>query len=155
MERILEFKSDESTITIPIRLSLRGCRFYRTEFGRDLIADLAALYQAIEGEPQAKFLKELSAHQIDPENEIAVKAFLKENPEVMILIADRVLSFEETETGLRILWAFAKNHDDTLQQSAEDWGDSFDTVLPVRELILAIYGLWVAASAPTVALKNG
>ena len=49
MERILEFKSDESTITIPIRFSLRGCRFYRTEFGRDLIADLAALYQAIEG----------------------------------------------------------------------------------------------------------
>ena len=109
MERILEIKSDETTIAIPVRISLRAGRIYRTEFGRDLIADLSALYQAIEGEPQAKFLKELSAHQIDPEDEIAVKAFLKENPEVMILIADRVLSFEETETGLRILWAFDRD----------------------------------------------
>lgn len=155
MERILEIKGDEGIVTIPVRISLRAGRIYRTEFGRDLIADLATLHQAIEGNWQTEIFKELSRNQVDRKNSAAIEAFFEARPDLMLLMNDRVLSFDETETGLRILWAFAKNHDETIRKGVEEWADSFEAVLPVRDLIEIVYGLWATASAPTVALKNG
>lgn len=155
MERILEIKGDEGIVTIPVRISLRAGRIYRTEFGRDLIADLATLHQAIEGNWQTEIFKELSRNQVDRKNSAAIEAFFEARPDLMLLMNDRVLSFDETETGLRILWAFAKNHDETIRKGVEEWADSFEAVLPVRALIEIVYGLWATASAPTVALKNG
>lgn len=155
MERVLEIKSGEGSVTIPIRISLRAGRIYRTEFGRDLIADLAELYQVITGDWQTDIFKELSRNKVDLKDNSAVEAFFEARPELMLLMNDRVLSFDETETGLRILWTFAKNHDDTIKKDVEAWADSFETVLPVRELIEVVYRLWTTASTPTVALKNG
>ena len=43
MERVFEIQCDGRSEKVRVRLTLGAARIYRTEFGRDLIEDLATL----------------------------------------------------------------------------------------------------------------
>lgn len=154
MERVLEIKSDETTITIPVRISLRAGRIYRTEFGRDLIADLAALYQKTTIDNQTKLFGVLREKNIDFADETAVTQAIMENADLLLMTQDQPLSFSDTERAGQILWAFAKNSNEQIP-GAEAWIDSFDILIPYKEVISTVYSLWQQASSPTIELKNG
>lgn len=154
MERVLEIKSDEGIVTIPIRISLRAGRIYRTEFGRDLIADLAELYKKTTMDNQAKLFEILRGKNVDLSDETAVTKAIVENADLLLISQDQPLTFADTERAGQVLWAFAKNSNEQIE-GANDWADSFDILIPYKEIVPTIYSLWQQASTPSVVLKNG
>lgn len=155
MERVLEIQSDGKTIEIPIRISLRAGRIYRTAFGRDLVEDLVSCEKEINGDKRYKLLAALSELDVNPRNKKAVDEALIKHPDLVLMAMEEpMLTFSETERAQGIIWAFAKNANEHIQ-GPEDWVDSFPISLPVQKLIPTLLTLWQDASQTTVSIKNG
>ena len=143
-------KIQEQDIALEVNLANRAGRIYRQQYGRDLIADMGDLYRKLHKSP----FSGVDIHDIDKnmtEQEIFEQIMSKIN--VDDYLTKTMLSFDDTETAGKIIWAFAKNRNENIP-NYEDWIDGFDFVLPVEEIITALYDAWGKSARPTVELKN-
>jgi hypothetical protein len=144
-------KIEDQDINLDVNLANRAGRIYRQQYGRDLVDDMTELYKKLHKSP----LSGLDMSGIDPDNlteqEIFERIMAKVNLENYM--TQNVLSFEDTETAGKIIWAFAKNRNESIP-NYEDWIDGFDFVFPVEEIISALFDAWGKSARPTVELKN-
>ena len=146
----LKMKIQEQDIALEVNLANRAGRIYRQQYGRDLIADMGDLYRKLHKSP----FSGVDINDIDKnmtEQEIFEQIMSKIN--VDDYLTKTMLSFDDTETAGKIIWAFAKNRNENIP-NYEDWIDGFDFVLPVEEIITALYDAWGKSARPTVELKN-
>lgn len=154
MRRILNIGSEERQLQIPVRITFKAARIYRAEFGNDLIEDLTDTNQRLSGINMTQIWASMRGKDIDLSDEKAVTQAILSEVNFADIGTDRPLTFEETERSARIVWAFAKADNPSLP-GVEDWIDSFEGVLPFREIVGTLYSLWIEATATTVTLKNG
>lgn len=154
MRRILEFVIDEEKISLPVRLTLRAARIYRTEFGRDLIRDLTETQREI-SRPIQQALKsvKLPPQALGLEGD-ALEKYVLDQVDLSSVIAIEPLADGQIDIGAQCIWAFAKNADEDLPEFSK-WLDIFDVVLPVQELCSTLFELWHAATRTTIEIKNG
>lgn len=147
----LKMKIQEQDIALEVNLANRAGRIYRQQYGRDLISDMGDIYKKLHKSP----FSGIDMTDINPngltEQEIFERIMSKVN--VNDYLTKTMLSFDDTETAGKIIWAFAKNRNENIP-TYEDWIDSFDFVLPVEEIITALYDAWGKSARPTVVLKN-
>ena len=149
----LKMKIQDQEFTLDVNLANRAGRIYRQQYGRDLLKDMAEIYRKLHKSPfsginvgdidlTGKTEKEIYEQLI---SRVDISKFIEQN--------SVSLDFEETETGGKIIWAFAKNRNDSIP-NYEDWIDSFDFVLPVGDIVSALYEAWGKSAQPTVEIKN-
>lgn len=139
---------------IEVNLTNRAGRIYRQQFGRDLIDDMTEIYQKIHKNP----FEGIDFSEIDldgkTEEEVYRQIMSKVDvPKILSKSDNMVLNFDDTEKVCQIVWAFAKNRNLDTPDYME-WIDSFDFVLPVNDLLSALYNAWNKTAQPTVELKN-
>lgn len=134
-------------------LTMKAGRIYRQQFTRDLSIDLTDIYQRVN--PSIYENLDLSGIQTEGKTteELTQQVIEKAYPVWVEAQKKASLSYEEMERASQIIWAFAKNADKDLP-GYEEWIDSFDFILPVKELITALYGAWNESAKPTVEVKN-
>lgn len=150
----LKMRIQEQEYNLEVNLANRAGRIYRQQFNRDLLKDMSEIYKKLHKSPfeglniqdieiEGKTEQEIYQQII---SKIDLSKFLEKN-------MNAPLDFEETERSGQIIWAFAKNRDEKIP-NYEDWVDSFDFVLPVGEIVTALYEAWGKSAMPTVELKN-
>lgn len=150
----LKMRIHEQEYNLEVNLANRAGRIYRQQFNRDLLKDMSDIYKKLHKSPfeglniqdieiEGKTEQEIYQQII---SKIDLSKFLEKN-------MNAPLDFEETERSGQIIWAFAKNRDEKIP-NYEDWVDSFDFVLPVGEIVTALYEAWGKSAMPTVELKN-
>ena len=150
----LKMKIQDEEINLDVNLANRAGRIYRQQYGRDLIEDMNDLYKKLHKSP----FNGIDTSDIDPdkltEQEIFERIMSKVNvSEYIASLNNNVLNFEDAEKGGQILWAFAKNRNIDIP-NYEDWIDSFDFVMPIEDMITALFEAWGKTARPTVELKN-
>lgn len=148
----LKMTIDNQEINLDVNLANRAGRIYRQQYNRDILKDMGELYRKVNRSP----FDDIDTSQIDIINmsreEIA--EHLVANADIARLIQnDDRLDFSDTERAGQIIWAFAKNRDKDLP-NYEEWIDNFDFVLPVEQIITALYDAWGKSAQPTIELKN-
>jgi len=149
----LKMKIQEQEFTLEVNLANRAGRIYRQQFNRDLLKDMSEIDRKLHKSPfEGLNIQDIEiTGKTDQEiyeqivSRIDVSKFLEQN--------NTPLDFEETETCGHIIWAFAKNKDEKIP-NYEEWIDSFDFVLPVGEIVTALYEAWGKSAKPTIELKN-
>ena len=150
----LKMRIQEQEYNLEVNLANRAGRIYRQQFNRDLLKDMSDIYKKLHKSPfeglniqdieiEGKTEQEIYQQII---SKIDLSKFLEKN-------MNAPLDFEETERSGQIIWAFAKNRDEKIP-NYDDWVDSFDFVLPVGEIVTALYEAWGKSAMPTVELKN-
>ena len=100
------------------------------------------------------YLQVYYLNQGKTENEIYAQIIKKVDVTKFLEARDRdALDFEETERGAMIIWAFTKNADKDTPEY-DEWFESFDYILPVGEIIIALFESWHKSAMPTVEIKN-
>lgn len=134
-------------------MTMNAGRIYRKQFQRDMVKDLSEIYQKVN--PSIYDHLDLSGIQTEgkTEDEITEQIISRAIPVWSETQKNTMLSFEDTERASQIIWAFVKNADKDLP-GFEEWMDSFDFILPVKEIIIALYGAWNDSAKPTVEVKN-
>lgn len=150
----ITLKLNEENANIKVNMTMNGARIYRQVFGRDLLKDMNEIYQKLRKSPFAGI--DMSGIQIEgkTDQEIYEQLLSKVDVTKFLAVQNReTLDFDETERGMQIIWAFAKNADkDT--SDYDDWFESFDYILPVGEIIVALYEAWHKSAMPIVEIKN-
>ena len=149
----LKMNIQDQEFNLVVDLTMKAGRIYRQQFSSDLIDDLTDIYQKVN--PSIYDHLDLTGIQTEgkTEEEIYNQVIAKAMPVWAEVQKKLALNFEDTERASRIIWAFAKNADNDLP-GYEDWIDSFDFVLPVKELITVLYGAWNESAKPIVEVKN-
>jgi hypothetical protein len=155
MDITLKMKIQDQEIELKANLTNAAGRIYRQQFSRDLLKDMSDIYKKlhkslldgidmtginITGKTEQEIYEQLMAH-VDVSKLLAIRAEQEQ------------LSFEETEKGEQIIWAFVKNADKNTPNFSE-WSESFDYVLPVGDIVTALFEAWGKSAQPTVELKN-
>ena len=151
MKITLKFKNITETETLAIDMTMNAARIYRQTFGRDLLKDMNEIYWKV----NRSVFDGVDLSEIDTsksEAEVAAEIMKRAAPNILSE-SKKDLDFDETERGCMVLWAFAKNAD-AKTVDFEDWIGSFDYVLPIAEIITALYNAWHKTAAPTIELKN-
>lgn len=151
----LKMNIQDQEINLEVNLANRAGRIYRQQYGRDLIKDMSELYSKLNKSPFDGI--DMTGIEIKGKTEEEIYAQLMERVDVTKLLANQtpvmLLSFEETERAGQIIWAFAKNRDNSIP-NYEEWIDSFDFILPVDKILTALYEAWGKTVQPTVEIKN-
>ena len=151
----LKMNIQDQEINLEVNLANRAGRIYRQQYGRDLIKDMSELYSKLNKSPFDGII--MTGIEIKGKTEEEIYAQLMERVDVTKLLANQtpvmLLSFEETERAGQIIWAFAKNRDNSIP-NYEEWIDSFDFILPVDKILTALYEAWGKTVQPTVEIKN-
>lgn len=151
----LKMKIQDQDFTLEADLTNKAGRIYRQQFGRDLLEDMRNIHQKIHKSPFEGL--DLSGVNISgkSEQEIYEQLIKKVDIEKLLKAQDEqgLLNFEETEKAGQIIWAFAKNRDESIP-NYEDWIDKYDFILPVDKIIDALYESYGKTAQPTVELKN-
>ena len=151
MKITLKLNNRTETETLAINMTMNAARIYRQTFSRDLLKDMNEIYwkvnrSAFEGVDLTKIDTSKSEAEITAE-------ILKQADLTILSESKKDLDYDETERGCMVLWAFTKNADvKTIE--FEEWIGSFDYVLPIAEIITALYEAWHKTAVPTVELKN-
>ena len=147
----LKMKIEDQDIALDVNLANRAGRIYRQQYGRDLITDMSELYKKLHKSPFA----DIDMSGIDRNSVTEQELFerLMSNVDLSDYLSKTVLSFEDTETAGQIIWAFAKNRNNDIP-NYEDWIDNFDFVLPVEDIITALFDAWGKSARPTIEIKN-
>lgn len=154
MRRELSINMGDEQLVIPVRISMRGCRFYRAEFGRDLVTDLYAITEKLQSKDVMAAVLEVIKDGVDIKDENALYSALFKKYGADFINQETPMSFEDMETAGKILWSFAKNENDALSPY-ERWIDSIsEGVLPLQNIAMTLYALWNESAATTVELKN-
>lgn len=153
MKFTLEMNMNGEKETLNVDMTMHSARIYRQTFGRDMLKDMGDIYVKL----QASLFDGISLEGVDVnKSDDEIYNQLLEKVNVSKLITDsngKNLDFEETERGCQIIWAFAKNADDSIPNYTE-WIDSFDYILPVGDIITSLYEHWHSTAVPTVEIKN-
>lgn len=153
MNITLNMKLQDQEFDLTINMTMNAGRIYRQQFQRDLIKDLAELYQkfnlSIYDSIDLKGIETEGKTEEEITQQIITRAFPAWSE------AQRKITptYEDTERTGQILWAFAKNADMNLP-GYEKWIDEFDYILPTKEIVIALYGAWNDSAKPTVEIKN-
>ena len=151
MKITLKLNNRTETETLAINMTMNAARIYRQTVSRDLLKDMHEIYwkvnrSAFEGVDLTKIDTSKSEAEITAE-------ILKQADLTILSESKKDLDYDETERGCMVLWAFTKNADvKTIE--FEEWIGSFDYVLPIAEIITALYEAWHKTVVPTVELKN-
>lgn len=153
MNITLKMKIDDQEVDLIANLTMNAGRIYRQQFQRDLIQDLSEIHQII----NPNVFDKIDLTKIDTEDkteeEVQQQIIAKAYPIWVETQKNNILSFNDTERASQIIWAFAKNADNGLP-GYEDWIDSFDYILPIKPIIIALYDAWHDSAKPTVEVKN-
>ena len=150
----ITLKMNETNTNLTVNMTMNGARIYRQIFGRDLLKDMNEIYQKLYKSPYDGI--DMSGIKVEGKTDQEIYEQLLAKVDVTKFLETQnkeTLDFDETERGMQIIWAFAKNADkDTLNY--DDWFESFDYILPVGEIIVALYEAWHKSAMPTVEIKN-
>lgn len=150
----LKMKIQDQEYNLDVNLANRAGRIYRQQFNRDLLKDMGEVYKKLHRSPFDGItisdidLKDKTEQEIYDQlmSRVDLSKFIDANEA-------NVLSFEETEQCGKIIWSFVKNKDENTA-NYEEWIDSFDFILPVGEIVCALYEAWGKSAQPTIEIKN-
>ena len=151
----LKMKIQDQEIDLDVNLANRAGRIYRQTYNRDILKDMAEIYKKVNKNP----FDGIDMSGIDiitlTEEELHKELISRVDPSKFIagMEDQTALDFEETERAGQIIWAFAKNRDKDLP-GYEDWIDGFDFILPVGEILTALFEAWGKSAQPTIEIKN-
>ena len=151
MKITLKLNEETETETLAINMTMNAARIYRQTFNRDMLKDMNEIYWKI----NRSVFEGVDLSGIDTsKSEDEITAEILRRAHLNILSESKKdLDYDETERGCMVLWAFTKNADvKTIE--FEEWIGSFDYVLPIAEIITALYEAWHKTAVPTVELKN-
>lgn len=151
----LKMKINEQELSLEVNMTNRAGRIYRQYFNSDILADMTDIYKKL----HKSILDEIdmSGISISGKTEQEIYDQLIEKVDVSKLMAAQnerpAFTFEETDLCGHIVWAFVKNKDEKTP-NYEEWIDSFDYILPVIDIVDALYNAWNKSAQPTIELKN-
>lgn len=150
----LKMKIQDQEFALNCDLTNSAGRIYRQQFSRDLLKDMSDICKKINRSP----FEGINLKNIDVKGKTEQEIYqqLLDQVDVTNLLNTQernVLDFEDTERGYQIVWAFVKNADDKTPTFSE-WSDGFDFVLPIRDIVPALYTAWQKTAMPIVELKN-
>lgn len=153
MKITLKMKIDDQDFDLVVDMTMNAGRIYRQQFQSDLIQDLSEIYQ----KTNLNIFDKIDFTKIDTEGkteeEVKQQIIEKAYPIWSEAQKNNTLSFTDTERATQIIWAFVKNADKDLP-GYEEWVDGFDFILPIKEIITALYNAWNESAKPTVEIKN-
>lgn len=150
----ITLKLNESSSEIKVNMTMNGARIYRQNFARDILNDMNEIYTKLHQSPFDGINLEGIKVEGKTDQEIYDQIMAKVDiNRIFALKNKKELDFEETERGAQIIWAFAKNADNNTQDF-EEWIDGFDYILPIGNIVSALYEAWHKSAMPTVEIKN-
>lgn len=154
MNITLEMNIQDQDFELNCNLTNHAGRIYRQQYSRDILKDMTEIYKKLHISPfEGMNLKGLDVNG-KSEQEIYEQILSRVDMEKLLEAQNgKTLDFEDTEKAGQIVWAFAKNADNAIP-GYEEWIDSYDFVLPVNDIVTALYEAWNKSARPTVELKN-
>lgn len=153
MEITLKMKIQDQDFDLKVDLTMKAGRIYRQQFNRDLVDDMTEIYTIL----NRSIYDSLDLFKIDVDGKSEDEIYQQIVDQAMpIYLAQRKtanLSYQHTEQASQIIWAFCKNADEKIP-NYEEWIDSFDFILPIKDLIDALYTAWNESAKPTVEIKK-
>ena len=150
----ITLKMNETNTYLTFNMTMNGARIYRQNFSRDMLKDMNEIYGKLHKSPFDGI--DMGGIQVEGKTDQEIYEQILSKVDVTKVLAvqnKETLDFDETERGAQIIWAFAKNADkDT--PDYDDWFESFDYILPVGEIIVALYEAWHKSAMPTIEIKN-
>lgn len=149
----LKMKIQDQDFDLVVDVTMKACRIYRQQFGRDIIKDMTEIYRMVN--PSIYDMVDMSEIQVEgkTEDEVYQEVMRKVYPEYKKHEHTSILDYEHTEQASQIIWAYAKNANEALP-NFEEWIDSFDFILPVKEIITSLYQVWNETAKPIIEIKN-
>ena len=154
MNITLKMKIQDQEFELNANLTNNAGRIYRQQFSRDILKDMGDIYKKMHVSPFAGISLEGIVLEGKTESEISEQLMSRVDVSKLLTLQEKeVLSFEDEELGGRIIWAFVKNADKALP-NYEKWIEEFDFILPVGDIVSALYEAWTKSAQPTIELKN-
>ena len=149
----LKMKIQDQEFSLKADMTLNAGRIYRQQYQRDLIDDLADVYQKLNPSIYDKI--DFSGIDVNEktEEELTNEIIARALPVWSESRKNLVINFEVTERANQIIWAFAKNADKSLP-GFDEWIDNFDFILPIQDIIPALYDAWNNSARPIIEVKN-
>ena len=150
----ITLKMNEENTEMTVNMTMNGARIYRQNFSRDMLKDMNEIYGKLHESPFDGI--DMSGIQVEGKTDQEIYEQLMAKVDVTKLFAlqtKETLDYVETERGAQIIWAFAKNADKNVPDY-EEWIESFDYILPVGDIVTALYEAWHKSAMPTVEIKN-
>lgn len=150
----ITLKMNESNTEMTVNMTMNGARIYRQNFSRDMLKDMNEIYVKLHKSPFDGI--DMSGIQVEGKTDQEIYEQLMSKVDVTKLLASQTketLDYDETERGAQIIWAFAKNADRNLPDF-EEWIEGLDYILPVGDIVCALYEAWHRSAMPTVEIKN-
>ena len=150
----ITLKMNESNTEMTVNMTMNGARIYRQNFSRDMLKDMNEIYVKLHKSPFDGI--DMSGIQVEGKTDQEIYEQLMSKVDVTKLFASQtkeMLDYDETERGAQIIWAFAKNADRNLPDF-EEWIEGFDYILPVGDIVSALFEAWHKSATPTVEIKN-
>ena len=152
MNITLKMNIQDQEFEINANLTNNAGRIYRQAFCRDLLKDMADIYKKLHKSPFEGV--DMTGVDLTGKTEQEIYQILISKVDMTKLMGEQeTLTYEETEHGSQIIWAFVKNADKKTIGYA-DWIDSFEFILPVGDIVSTLYEAWNNSAMPTVELKN-
>lgn len=155
MNITLKMTIQDQEFELNANLTNNAGRIYRQQYSRDLLKDMSDIYKKLHRSPlEGTDLQGLDIRGSD-ENEIYAQIISRvDMTKLMQNETEKLaLDFEETERAGQIIWAFVKNADKTIPLY-ETWIDEYDFIMPVGDIVNALFEAWTKSAQPTVELKN-
>ena len=150
----ITLKMNETNTDLTVNMTMNGARIYRQNFSRDMLKDMNEIYAKFHKSPFDGI--DMSGIQVEGKTDQEIYEQLMAKVDVTKLFAlqtKETLDYDETERGAQIIWAFAKNADRNVPDF-EEWIEGFDYILPVGDIVTALYEAWHKSAMPTVEIKN-
>lgn len=151
MNITLKMQIQNEKLDLTVNLTLRACRIFRQQFQADLLQEMQNIYKAYNKSPFEGM--DLTGVTVEGKTEQEIYAQLINKIDVSKLSELRELTADQTETGYKIIWAFAKNADPSLP-GFDEWSESFDYILPIGKIVSTLFEAWNKSAQPTIELKN-
>lgn len=155
MNITLKMNIQEQEFELNANLTNNAGRIYRQQFSRDILKDMSDIYKKMHRSPFDGI--DLKGLEINGKTEQEIQDQLMSRIDIAQLLEAQneaaVLTFEEEERGGQIIWAFVKNADRSVP-NYEKWIEEFDFILPVGDIVSALYEAWTKSAQPTIELKN-
>lgn len=152
MDITLKMKIQDQEIELNGSMTNAAGRIYRQHFNRDLLKDMTDIYKKLHKSPFEGI--DMTGVDLSGKTEQEIYQILVSKVDMSkFMDVTEPLTFEETERGGQIAWAFVKNKNKNIPPFTE-WADSFDFILPVGDIVSALFEAWTTSAQPTVELKN-
>ena len=148
-------KIHDQEFELNANLTNNAGRIYRQQYSRDLLRDMGDIYKKLRKSPFDGI--NMDGIELAGKTEQEIYEQLVSRIDMTKLLTAQneieILSFEDEERAGQIIWAFVKNADNTIP-NYEKWIDGFDFILPVGDIVCALYEAWTKSAQPTIELKN-